>query len=85
MGFRDLLFSMDIGYAVWCSAIKLLINSLPPFPLSGLGTLLGLGLASPNAAFTQMVTPFGPGYHCGVVGEPSSSLPTHVRHSGACL
>lgn len=66
MGFADLLFSMDIGYVVWCSVIKLLINSLPPFPLSGLGTRLGLGLATPNAAFTQMVTTFGPGYHCGL-------------------
>lgn len=44
----------------------------------GIGTLLGLGLAAPNAAFTQMVTTFG---LAGIVGYHTVWGVTPALHS----
>lgn len=46
--------------------------------LSGIATLLGLGLAAPNAAFTQMVTTFG---LAGIVGYHTVWGVTPALHS----
>lgn len=50
------------------------------FPLSsaGIGTLLGLGIAAPNAAFTQIVTTFG---LAGIVGYHTVWGVTPALHS----
>lgn len=45
---------------------------------SGIATLLGLGLAAPNAAFTQMVTTFG---LAGIVGYHTVWGVTPALHS----
>lgn len=44
----------------------------------GLGTAIGLGLAAPNAAFTQMVTTFG---LAGIVGYHTVWGVTPALHS----
>ncbi|MEQ2305280.1 hypothetical protein AMECASPLE_036111 [Ameca splendens] len=44
----------------------------------GIGTLLGLGLSAPNAAFTQMVTTFG---LAGIVGYHTVWGVTPALHS----
>lgn len=46
--------------------------------LSGIATLLGLGLAAPNAAFTQIVTTFG---LAGIVGYHTVWGVTPALHS----
>lgn len=46
--------------------------------LSGIATLLGLGLAAPNAAFTQVVTTFG---LAGIVGYHTVWGVTPALHS----
>lgn len=54
-------------------------NPANPSPsLSGIATLLGLGLAAPNAAFTQMVTTFG---LAGIVGYHTVWGVTPALHS----
>lgn len=45
---------------------------------SGIATLLGLGLAAPNAAFTQIVTTFG---LAGIVGYHTVWGVTPALHS----
>lgn len=46
--------------------------------VSGIATLLGLGLAAPNAAFTQIVTTFG---LAGIVGYHTVWGVTPALHS----
>lgn len=46
--------------------------------VTGIGTLLGLGLSAPNAAFTQIVTTFG---LAGIVGYHTVWGVTPALHS----
>lgn len=64
------------------SVDDILILFLIPLTLSlfvsGVATLLGLGLSAPNAAFTQMVTTFG---LAGIVGYHTVWGVTPALHS----
>lgn len=54
------------------------LTSVFPLSVSGIATLLGLGLAAPNAAFTQIVTTFG---LAGIVGYHTVWGVTPALHS----